>query len=78
MSFNSKSSWSFITKYPFHLEETEVQEPEAQQEVAAVGGVRRAVAARNRLGLRNRGGQRQQQDEPRFAGFWAVYYDEKL
>ncbi|XP_046651910.1 DDRGK domain-containing protein 1-like isoform X2 [Daphnia pulicaria] len=47
---------------------TEVQEPEAQQEVAAVGGVRRAVAARNRLGLRNRGGQRQQQDEPRFAG----------
>nr|SVE84062.1 EOG090X0N9E [Daphnia pulex] len=59
---------NFLSKQ-FGSKETEVQEPEAQQEVAAVGGVRRAVAARNRLGLRNRGGQRQQlQDEPRFPG----------
>nr|SVE85927.1 EOG090X0N9E [Daphnia pulicaria] len=59
---------NFLSKQ-FGSKETEVQEPEAQQEVAAVGGVRRVVAARNRLGLRNRGGQRQQQqDEPRFAG----------
>nr|CAG4640579.1 EOG090X0N9E [Daphnia pulex]SVE85298.1 EOG090X0N9E [Daphnia pulex] len=59
---------NFLSKQ-FGSKETEVQEPEAQQEVAAVGGVRRAVAARNRLGLRNRGGLRQQlQDEPRFAG----------
>nr|SVE76190.1 EOG090X0N9E [Daphnia hispanica] len=52
----------------FASQTPKVEEPEVQQEIPAVGGVRRAVAARNRIGLRNRGGQRQQaQDEPGIA-----------
>nr|CAG4637557.1 EOG090X0N9E [Ceriodaphnia reticulata]SVE73358.1 EOG090X0N9E [Ceriodaphnia reticulata] len=62
---------SFL-KNQFAAKGTEVEEPEVQQEVAP-GGVRRAVAARNRIGLRNRVGQRQQvQDEPGVAGQQAM------
>nr|SVE76812.1 EOG090X0N9E [Daphnia longispina] len=56
-----------VLRNQFGSKKTEL-EPEAQQEVVAVGGVRRAVAARNRLGLRNRGQRQQLQDEPRIAG----------
>jgi hypothetical protein len=69
VSCNRKAIRSFIIHYNFILEKTELEEREAQQEVVAVGGVRRAVAARNRLGLRNRGQRQQLEDEPRIAGF---------
>lgn len=68
MSCNRKASQSFKIRYKFYLEKTDLHEPEVQQEVAAVGGIRRAVAARNRLGLRNRGQRQQLQDDPRIAG----------
>nr|SVE79921.1 EOG090X0N9E [Daphnia magna] len=44
------------------------EQPEVQEEIAAVGGIRRAVAARNRIGLRNRGQRQQAQDEQGIAG----------
>nr|CAG4651538.1 EOG090X0N9E [Simocephalus serrulatus]SVE94667.1 EOG090X0N9E [Simocephalus serrulatus] len=49
---------SFLRKQ-FTTNTSEAEHPEPQQEVVAAGGVRRAVAARNRVGLRNRVGQRQ-------------------
>nr|SVE75557.1 EOG090X0N9E [Daphnia dolichocephala] len=60
---------SFLRNQFSSKTEAEAEQPDVQQEIPAVGGVRRAVAARNRIGLRNRGGQRQQaQDEPGIAG----------
>nr|SVE78035.1 EOG090X0N9E [Daphnia lumholtzi] len=44
------------------------EQPEVQEEIAAVGGIRRAVAARNRIGLRNRGLRQQAQYEQGIAG----------
>nr|SVE73988.1 EOG090X0N9E [Daphnia atkinsoni] len=51
----------------FAPQTAKAEQPEVQQEIPAVGGVRRAVAARNRLGLRNRGQRQDAQDEPGIA-----------
>lgn len=51
------------------IETNETEQLEVQQGAPANGGIRRAVAARNRIGLRNRAGLRHaQQDNAEFEG----------
>nr|SVE72739.1 EOG090X0N9E [Daphnia similis] len=54
---------TFLRKQFAYRKTGKDEQPEVQEEIAAVGGIRRAVPARNRIGLRNRGQRQQAQDE---------------